>query len=131
MTKNVFRICSVLAMGLASSAMILAAEESPGPEGVWDVSVTVKDCSKGTLIRVVRSLQMFHRDGSVTETANTASRGISEGPWTHAGDDNYNASYWSFRFKPDGTFVVCKGCRRNYAQPGRRSTQFRGHGTGL
>ena len=39
------------------------------------------------------------------ETANTASRGISEGVWGNAGDDTAAAEYWFYRYNPDGTFA--------------------------
>jgi hypothetical protein len=41
----------------------------------------------------------------MTETANTASRGISEGAWQHAGGQKFVATYWFFRYKTDGTFA--------------------------
>jgi hypothetical protein len=41
----------------------------------------------------------------VIETANTASRGMSEGVWGYAGDKDVAALYWFFRFNPDGTFA--------------------------
>jgi len=107
---NICRICTVFALGLAISPMMLSAQESDSDkdriEGTWDVSVTVKDCQTGALIRTVRSLQMFIRDGSFTETTNLASRGISEGVWKPAGDRTYDASYWFFRYPPpEGPFA--------------------------
>jgi hypothetical protein len=104
MTTSIFRICTVLALGLAGS--LLPAQERSGLEGVWDVSVTVTNCQTGAHIRTVRALQMFRRDGSILETANTALRGISEGSWSPAGWLMYNASYWFFRYTlPSGTFA--------------------------
>jgi len=95
---------SILALGLAALPAILSAQDN-NMTGVWDVSVTVKNCQTGALIRTVRSLQMFLRDGSFTETANTASRGISVGTWTHAEGQTYQASYSFFRYNADGTFA--------------------------
>ena len=102
--KSMFRICAILAIGLAASLQTLQAQERK-LEGVWDVSVTVTDCNTGALIRTVRSLQAFHHDRTVVETANTASRGISEGVWSAAGWQMYNASYWFFRYTTAGTFA--------------------------
>jgi hypothetical protein len=41
-----------------------------------------------TVTRIVRSLQMFLRDGSFTETANTFLRGASVGSWNRASGPN-------------------------------------------
>ena len=105
MKTSFFRICAVLALGAAASQMILQAQEGNTLKGVWDVSVTVTNCQTGALIRTVSSLQQFRQDGTILETANTASRGISEGVYSAAGDQTYNAAYWFFRYNPDGTFA--------------------------
>ena len=105
MKTSFFRICTVLALGVAASQMVLQAQEGGTLKGVWDVTVTVTNCQTGALIRNVRSLQQFRQDGTIMETANTALRGISEGVWSAAGDHTYNASYWFFRYNPDGTFA--------------------------
>ncbi|MBV9498911.1 MAG: hypothetical protein JO138_06035 [Acidobacteriaceae bacterium] len=97
MKTSMFRIWTIVTLGLAAS--MLPAQERRGLEGVWEVSVTVTDCH-GTTVRTVRSLQLFHRDGSVIETSNLASRGISEGVWKPVGDRTYDASYWFFRYPP-------------------------------
>jgi hypothetical protein len=103
MKLSMFRICTILAIGFAASQTILSAQES-SLIGVWNVSVTVTNCQTGAVIRTVHSLQLFSRDGSLTETANTASRGSSEGIWTNAGGQTYNDTFWFYRFNPDGTF---------------------------
>jgi len=65
----------------------------------------VVNCQTGAPIRTVHSLQMFGLNGAFTETANTASRGISEGVWSNAGGQTYAAFYWFYRYNPDGTFA--------------------------
>jgi len=104
MKSSFFRICSILAISLVVSLQTLQAQQKT-LDGVWDVTVTVTNCDTGALIRTVRSLQAFHHDGSVTETANTAARGISEGVWAPVGEQNFTASYWFFRYQPDGAFA--------------------------
>ena len=104
MTKMMFRVFATIAIALAGSQTLLLAQGNHNPEGTWDVSVTVLDCQSGALIRTVRSLQMFSRDGSFTETANTFLRGSSLGSWSHAEGNMYTATYWFFRYTPDGTF---------------------------
>lgn len=105
MTTKMFRICTILALGLAASQTLLQAQEGSGLEGVWNVSVTVVNCATGAPIRTVHALQMFGQHGLFTETANTASRGISEGVWSNTGGQTYDAHYWFYRYHPDGTFA--------------------------
>jgi len=112
MTKSIFRICMILALGLAASQMTLSAQERHSLTGVWDVTVVVTNCQTGAPIRTVRSVQGFSPDGSFTETANTSLRGSSVGVWHHvdqhwnqAGERIYSANYWFFRYNADGTFA--------------------------
>ena len=105
MTQRMFRICILLTLGFAASQTILPAQKRNGLEGIWSVSVNVTNCQTGAPIRTVTSLQQFLPDGSIVETANTASRGMSEGVWGYPGNKNVAALYWFFRFNPDGTFA--------------------------
>jgi hypothetical protein len=105
MTQRMFRICILLTLGFAASQTILPAQERNELEGIWSVSVDVTNCQTGAPIRTVASLQQFRPDGSVIETANTASRGISEGVWGSAGGNDIAAMYWFYRYNADGTFA--------------------------
>lgn len=105
MKANMFRICAMFAIGLAGSLQTLQAQQHT-LEGVWNVSVTVTDCATGAPIRTVHSLQAYHHDGTVNETANTASRGPSEGVWSQAGNgQTYRDSFYFYRYTSTGTFA--------------------------
>lgn len=105
MTQRMFRTCILLTLGFAASQTILPAQERNELEGIWSLSVNVTNCQTGAPIRTVASLQQFRPDGSVIETANTASRGMSEGVWGYTDEKNVIALYWFYRFNPDGTFA--------------------------
>jgi len=105
MKTRIFAICAIAAIGLTASIPALQAQERGRLEGLWNVSVTVTNCQTGALIRTVNSLQAFHADGSVVETADTTSRGISQGTWYGEGDHNYDATYWFYRYTPTGKFA--------------------------
>jgi hypothetical protein len=105
MTMNFYRLCTILALGFAASQTSLPAQEWRALDGIWNVSVNVTNCQTGAPIRTVASLQSFRHDGSMIETANTASRGISEGVWGYADEQTVAALYWFYRYKPDGTFA--------------------------
>ena len=104
MKTSMFRICSILAISIATSMQTLHAQQNT-LEGVWSVSVTVTNCQTGAIIRTVQSLQAFHHDGTITETANTAFRGISEGVWAPLGGQMYQDNFWFFRYTSTGTFA--------------------------
>jgi hypothetical protein len=104
MTKSIFRTCAILALALMGSHTVLA-QDANSIVGTWDISVTVKNCSTGAVIRTVRSIQMFSQDGSLAETANTFLRGSSLGSWDRTGGETYNAKFWFFRYTPTGTFA--------------------------
>jgi hypothetical protein len=103
--KGISKICAILALSLAALQTTVSAQDRHSIEGVWDVSVSVTNCDTGALIRTLRSIQLFQPDGSFAETANTFLRGSSEGVWNHTGDEIYDATYWFFRYNPDGTFA--------------------------
>jgi len=105
MKTRIFEICAIAAIGLAASIPPLQAQEERRLDGLWNVSVTVTNCQTGALVRTVNSLQTFHADGSVVETADSNSRGISQGTWHHAGHHVYDATYWFYRYTPTGKFA--------------------------
>lgn len=104
MTKMMFRVLAALAIAFTGSQTLLLAQGAHSPEGTWNLNVTVVNCQSGALIRNVNSLQMWGLDGSLTETANTATRGGSVGKWTHVDDNIYITQFWFYRYNPDGTF---------------------------
>ena len=105
MRESIVRTCAVLALALLGLQTVALAENRNSVRGTWDVNVTVTNCQTGAVIRTVRSLQMFSRDGSFTETANTASRGSSLGRWARSGENTFGATYWFFRYTSTGTFA--------------------------
>ncbi len=101
--RHILRVC-VIALALATAHAAIA-QNSNSIEGVWNVTVTVTNCQTGAVIRTVRAIQGFSHDGSFTETASTYLRGSSIGTWNHDGGQNYNTTYWFFRYTPTGGFA--------------------------
>jgi hypothetical protein len=48
---------------------------------------------------------MYQPDGAFSETTNTGSRGSSIGYWYQENGRIYGASYFFFRYNPDGSFA--------------------------
>jgi hypothetical protein len=114
MKPNLVRILALSALAAAAgsaqqvdAARVVAREDSGGAtiHGVWGVAVTVVNCQTGALIRNVHSVQMFQPDGAFSEITGLGSRGSSIGTWRHEGGQNYGASYFFFRYNPDGSFA--------------------------
>jgi hypothetical protein len=107
MNKHILRSCMIVALlALTATQPMASAQAAPRLEGAWKVSVTVLDCATGDVIRTPRALNLFGRDGSVTETADNALRGPSVGQWRHLQANNYTSTFWFFRRNPDGTFAA-------------------------
>ena len=105
MTKRIIRFCATLALALAATQTIVSAEEASGIEGVWKTSVTIRQCQNGLVLRSLRALNLFVHDGSLTETAANVLRSPSVGDWKHVQGHTYSATFWFFRYNPEGSFA--------------------------
>ena len=80
-------------------------------EGVWDVTVTARDCATGAALGVFNAQAMFHRGGTLTDmsAAPPTSRGIGVGVWRRDGPGpTYTAMFRFNRFNPDGTLALSR-----------------------
>ena len=114
MKTNLVRILALSAIAAAACSAQQAdeaqanAHRGGGPAaivGVWNVAVTVVNCQTGSLIRNVRSVQMYQPDGTFSETTSSGARGSSVGYWYRQEGQVYGASYFFFRYNPDGSFA--------------------------
>ena len=114
MKTNLVRIFALSAIAAAaSSAQQIDAAQPDARQaaggasivGVWNVAVTVVDCTTGALIRNVSSVQMYHPDGAFTETTSLGTRGSSIGYWYREDGQILGANYFFFRYNADGSFA--------------------------
>ena len=114
MKTNLIRIfaLSAIAAAVGSAQQVDAAQanarrvvEGARIVGIWDVAVTVVNCQTGAILRNVHSVQLYQRDGAVTETSSLGTRGSSIGYWYHQEAHLYGAGYFFFRYNPDGSFA--------------------------
>jgi len=78
-----------------------------GLQGVWDVTVTIRDAA-GNPLQSFRAMNMYIRGGVFEEfgARNPPEfRGPGMGVWRPEGDDRYSAVLEFFRFNVDGTFA--------------------------
>jgi len=84
-------------------------------EGVWDVTVVIRDCQTSGVLRSVRARNMFIRGGTLSELGaltNPVLRGPGLGTWRYVGEDHYTAVFRFTRFNPDGTFSAIQKVTR-------------------
>jgi hypothetical protein len=96
----------MLALGLAATQATASAEQPSRLNGLWNVSVMVRNCETGELIRNVRALNLYVHDGSMSETSSNNRRSNSLGIWRHFRDNTYTSMFEFFRYNPDGTFAT-------------------------
>lgn len=121
-------ICMMLALGSASLDATTPEQQPPLLQGVWHVSVAVRNCETGDTIRTIRALNSFTRDGSMSETAANILRGPSVGTWRHLRANTYTSMFEFFRFNPDGTFASTARVTRTI-ELSADGTQFTSIGT--
>ena len=106
--RGVLRIGIATAVTIAAAQISLAADEDRGRlgiEGVWDVSVTIRQCDTGAPIVAIHAMNMFIHGGTLTETSNDLLRSSSLGTWQSVSRRGYTSVFRFFRFNEDGTFA--------------------------
>lgn len=80
-------------------------------EGVWESTVTIRNCQTGSPLATFRAMEMFVSGGSLVDTnaAPPSTRGPGFGRWQHVHGSQFTATFRFFLYNPDGTFA---GVRR-------------------
>jgi hypothetical protein len=97
----------IQACGGSAQAAVAAADTVDPIEGVWDSTVTNKDCSSGAVLRAFKGVSSFQHGGSLIadNSAPVPSRGIGLGSWKVASGRDYTAAFRFMRFNPDGSLA--------------------------
>lgn len=93
--------------GRGSEAMAQTASEADIIEGVWESSVTIRDCATSAAIRTFKGESMMHRGGTLTSDNSLPppTRGIALGIWKRSSASNYTANFRFLRFNADGSLA--------------------------
>jgi hypothetical protein len=86
-------------------------------EGVWESTITIRDCNSGTAIRTFKGVNVFHRGGTLSDTNSAAptTRGPGAGIWrAGAVAGSYTASFRFYRYNPDGTLAGSQRVNRTF-----------------
>lgn len=83
-------------------------------EGVWESSVTIKDCSSGAVLRTFKGVGLFHRGGALTadNSLPRAAQGIALGQWRRGAGTSYTANLRFLRFNPDSSLAGSQSLQR-------------------
>lgn len=95
-----------------------AADVADPIEGVWESTITLKDCTSTAVLRTFKGLTMFHRNGSLNadNSAPTTTRGTAFGNWRRgAAAGSYTASFVFFRFNADGSYAGSQKVARTFS----------------
>jgi len=112
------KTCALVAVSAAATMFLMQAcggganaqssTSEPDPlEGVWESTVTIKDCTSGAVLTTFTGESMFHRGGTLTaDNSNPVpTRGLGMGTWSAIGPGAYKAQFHFLRFNPDGTLA--------------------------
>lgn len=84
-----------------------ATDAANAIEGVWESTVTIKDCTSGAVQRTFKGETLFHRGGTLTadNSLPVPSRSTSLGVWTQDAAGGYTAKFRFLRFNPDSSLA--------------------------
>lgn len=104
---------------LACGAGAAFAQGAPGAraiEGIWDSTVTSKDCASGAALGPpFKALIVFRRGGSfdVDSTQGRTARGSIYGLWKQEVGPAFSANAVHLRYNPDGTYAGLNKIQRS------------------
>ncbi len=83
--------------------------------GIWDVSVTLRNCISKEALATFPATNQFSADGSELEfgvKTPPSSRYPSLGTWRYIGRNSYASAFRFFRFNPDGSYAGTQEVQR-------------------
>lgn len=103
-----FGASQIIVTGQADETADRPEHASQSIEGVWQTTVTVRNCATGVPMATFRGLSSFHEGGTMSETAASSGpslRSPAHGVWEKQRRGEYSASFIFLRFNSDGTFA--------------------------
>jgi len=77
-------------------------------EGVWNITVTGRNCQTGAVIRIFPAMHTYMRGGTMSDWGTgtpPSQRSNGQGVWSYEGHQRYSAAFQFFRFNVDGTYA--------------------------
>ena len=106
---------SLMIQACGGGAIAQTTADADPIEGVWESSVTIKDCSTSAVLRTFKGVGLFHRGGSLTadNSLPRAAQGIALGNWRNNGGSSYTANFRFLRFNPDSSLAGSQKVQRS------------------
>jgi hypothetical protein len=108
---------SILIQACGGGAVAQTASDADAIEGVWDSTITIKDCTTAAVLKTFKGAGMFHRGGTLSadNSMPPPTRGAAMGVWKRGTGSNYTANMWFMRFNADGTLAGTQKVQRTLA----------------
>lgn len=101
---------ALLIQACGGGAVAQSASDADPIEGVWDSTVTIKDCTSGAVQTTFKGFLVFHRGGTMQIDSTHSAlvppiRGSIYGTWKRDVGSAYTANLVHLRFNPDSTLA--------------------------
>ena len=106
--------CGALGAAPAGTTGQAAVDADP-IEGVWDFTVTRRDCASGAVLGTQKAISVFHRGGTFSNDNSMApaTHGAMFGSWKRGGGSAYTVNMVFMRFNADGTLAGLQKVQRS------------------
>ena len=107
---------SLLMQACGGGAMAQAASDADPIEGVWESTITVKDCVSSAVLATFKGIAVMHRGGTLSadNSQSIVTRGAAFGTWKRGTGNAYTANMVFMRFNPDTTLAGMQMVRRSF-----------------
>ena len=105
----------IQACGGGGNAIAQSATDADPVEGVWESTVTIRDCATAAPLRAFKGLSVLHRGGTASATNSNppSSNGPAFGTWrATTAPATSTAAFRLFRFNADGSFAGAQNLTR-------------------
>lgn len=120
MKKHVLGTSLIIILVLTVTQVVVLAQNAPDNsarpnriEGVWDESVTFRQCGTGDPLGTARGMGMFIHGGALTQTSDHFRASSGLGTWRHLDEQSYTSVFRVFRFNADDSFAGRTKITRN------------------
>ncbi len=106
---------SLLMQACGGDALAQASDADP-VEGVWESTLTVKDCASGAVLATFKGQSVLHRGGTLSadNSQPTVTRGAAYGTWKRGTGNAYTSTLVFMRFNPDTTLAGTQKVVRSF-----------------
>ncbi len=98
---------TLLMQACGGDAQAQPASDADTVEGVWESTLTVKDCTSGAVLATFKGQAVLHRGGTLSadNSQPTVTRGAAYGTWKRGTGNAYTSTMVFMRFNPDTTLA--------------------------